>query len=60
MDSETRARRRAGRKLRHRAAQLRKVATELEAVAAEIETGQLYQSSSATGGEAKPEDAADG
>ena len=60
MDSETRARRRAGRKLRHRAAQLRKVATELEAVAVEIETGQLYQSSAATGGEAKPEDGADG
>ncbi len=41
MDSETKARRRAGRMLRHRAAQLRKTAAELDAVAAEIETGAL-------------------
>ncbi len=39
MDSETMVRRRAGRKLRHRAAQLRKTADELDAIAVEIETG---------------------
>ena len=37
MDSDTKARRRAGRMLRHRVAQLRKTADELDAVAAEIE-----------------------
>ncbi len=39
MDSETKARCQAARKLRHRATQLRKMAGELEAIAAEIETG---------------------
>lgn len=37
MDSETKARRQAARKLRHRAAQLRKMADELDAIAAAIE-----------------------
>ena len=37
MDSETKARRRAARMLRHRAGQLRKTADELDAIAAEIE-----------------------
>ncbi len=36
MDSRTKARRRAGRMLRHRAAQLRKTADELDALAAEL------------------------
>jgi hypothetical protein len=40
MDSETMVRRRAGRKLRHRAAQLRKTADELDAIAVQIETGE--------------------
>ena len=39
MDSRTKARRRAGRMLRHRAAQLRKTADELDALAAELERG---------------------
>ena len=38
MDSETNARRCAGRKRRHRAAQLRKMADELDAIASEIES----------------------
>ena len=38
MNSETNARRCAGRKLRHRAAQLRKMADELDAIASEIES----------------------
>ena len=37
MDSETKTPRRAGRILRHRAAQPRKMADELDAIAAEIE-----------------------
>ncbi len=39
MDTATKARRRAGRMLRHRAAQLRKTADELDEIAAEVETG---------------------
>ena len=39
IDTETNARRRAGRMLRHRAAQLRKTADELDAIAVEVETG---------------------
>ena len=39
MDCETKTPRRAGRMLRHRAAQPRKMADELDAIAAELETG---------------------
>ncbi len=47
MDSETKARRQAARKLRHRAATLRKMAEELDAIAAEIEASATGQSEQA-------------
>jgi signal recognition particle subunit SEC65 len=47
MDSETKAQRSSGRKLRHRAATLRKMAEELDAIAAEIEASATVPSEQA-------------
>ncbi len=58
MDSETKARRSAGRKLRHRAAQLRKLADELDAVAVELESILTISAGPAAQHGASQEDAA--
>lgn len=47
MDTETQARRRAGRMLPHRAEQLRKTADEPDAIEVETETGEVAPSGGA-------------
>ena len=58
MDSETKAPRRAGNKLRHRAAELRKMADDLDAIAAELESILTGDAAPAAQHRASHEDAA--